>query len=228
MRQQRVNSEVLVRRDGETDTRTDQVLAVQVVVMRVTRAVGKYDRLCNRERVVPIHLTGVAASIRHASERRGISSVVSLRRIRKTDVVAVLRRSSRGVLAGDHPRRDIGLGEGATYGPIRVAANRRTNRDVRHAPREVVTAEKLLRVVEGARREQIHLTGKRRCAEQICGKSCRWSSRAAEKSARTSHRGIGRFRLVRNNRLRSRGVLQNPASKVPKAPGPFAEVVGAG
>src|SRR4029453_4653088 len=109
---------------------------------------------------------GVPATIGHVAKRGRITAIVPLRRVRETDVVAMAGRAPGRVNTRNDPGRDVGLGHRPPNRPIDPAAGRGADRDIGHVAGKVVAAEQLLRVVEGARRQEIELAGKWNAAER--------------------------------------------------------------
>src|SRR5207249_263255 len=113
-----------------------------------------------------------------------VAPLVALRAVGEADVVAVARGRARGVLTRDDPRREVPLRERGARRPVRVLADRRAEREIRGAVREIVAAEQLLRRIEGARRQQVHLTEERRAREEVGRQARRGLRRAAEQARR--------------------------------------------
>src|SRR6185503_11876531 len=113
------------------------------------------------EGVEGIERSGVAAAVGDVAQRCEIAPFVALGTVGEADVVAMTRRRARRVLAGDDPRGDVALGQRGARGPVGVRANRRTEREVRRAVREVTAGEELLRRIERAGRQQVDLARER-------------------------------------------------------------------
>ena len=193
------------RRERQRDARADQAAAVEVVVARVSAAVGQRQRRRDRERVEAVDRAGVAAAVGDVAQRREIAAVVALRAVRQADVVAMPRRRARRVLAGDDPRRDVALRQRAAHRPVGVLADRRAEREVRDAAREVVGREQLLRRVERAGRQQVDLAGERRARRRSST-----ASRAGEPTTRPNT--SGRRRRSRPAACRRRRARRAPST----------------
>ena len=165
----RVDSEMVGRRHAQRKARADQRSAIEIVVACVSPAIGQDDRRCDGEGVEAIHRPGVPAAIGHVAQRGRITAVVPLRRVGETDVVTMACRAAGRVDTRNDPGGDVGLGQRPPNRPIGAAAGRRADRDIGHAAGKVVAAEQLLRVVEGAGRQEIELAGKWSAAEQARG-----------------------------------------------------------
>ena len=135
------------------------------------------------------------------------------------------RRRPRGVFAGDDPRCDVALRQRRPHGPVRVFPDRRAEREIRDAAREVVGREQLLRRVERAERQQIDLTGERRAAEQV-GRETRGRSDRAAEQVRRSEPALRRRRIVGEQFFGNRCVLQDAAPRVAQTPRRLTVVVG--
>ena len=160
---------MIARRQRQLDARAEEPARGQIVVAREAGAVRHRHRRREGERVEPVDRADVAAAVGHVAQRRGIAAVVSLRAVRQAEIVAVTRRHARRVGPGDEPGRDIALGQRAAHRPVRLIADRRRERDIGDAAREIVGAEQLLRAVERTGRQQIELTGERHAGEEVGG-----------------------------------------------------------
>ena len=130
-------------------------------------------------------------------------------------------RHARRVRPCDEPGRDIALGQRAAHRPVRVVADRRRERDVRDAAREIVAAEQLLRAVERAGRQQIELTGERHAGEEVGGNPIGHGRLHLEGTERVvSARG-----LIRQERVGHRDVFENAATQMAQPPGRLAVIV---
>src|SRR5206468_667164 len=80
-------AEMSDRLERENGPRTEEVSIVEVIVVRVPRAVRERERRRDRKGVGAENLAGVAAAVGHAAKRREIAAVVPLRAVRESEIV---------------------------------------------------------------------------------------------------------------------------------------------
>ena len=223
-RDQRADTESIDRLHRNGHSRAEQAALIQVVVARVTSAVGERHLRSDRIGIEAVDGAGVPASVSDPTERGKISAVVSLRAVRESKVVAMLRRRTRRVFASDDPGRDITLRERRARGPVGMLADRRAHGEVSDAPRKITRREELLRRFEGAGREQVELARERRRRKKVRGELRRRRRHTAEESRIAEDAGVGRS-VAGQNLVGHRHVFEDSAARVTQTPRHLTVVV---
>ena len=220
-RDQRVHACVGGGRQHEGDARAQQALALEVVVVGESGAVGHRDGARHREGIEAVHRAHVAAAVGDIAQGGEVAAVVPLRAVRDTDVVAMPRLRARHVVAEDDPRRDVTLRQRAANRPVRSIADRGSQQDVGDAAAgKRFGGEQIERRLERAGREQVDLAEERGLREEARGHVGR---------ATRSIRGLAAIHIsavapdtwyggrVGHHHLIHR-LVQDAAAGVPKAP----------